>query len=44
MSASATFAPMRRKNWASSQPTAPAPRMTMLAGISRTVVASRFVQ
>ena len=35
MSASATFAPIRRKNWASSQPTAPAPRMTMLSGISR---------
>ena len=43
-STTVTALPMRRKNWANSQPTGPAPITTRLSGISRPAVASRFVQ
>jgi hypothetical protein len=36
--------PKRANTWASSMPVGPAPRMARLAGSSRVLVASRFVQ
>ena len=41
---SVTLTPNRQKNWPSSTPTGPPPRMTMLAGNALSVVASRLVQ